>query len=210
MNQPGNTPVAGRVIWPNFRSIYRMPRARPDWTAAAPNSTPVHPRIIAITYSCVVLVLFTDLPLPGGRSACDRDHNRHPGELIFQADQRRVCGSLAGAVGQLSQHAETIVRVANKAERAMVRLDDARQKSIARRNEGMKLIEENCNPDPLIEQGRAHHSALIRTLNQGDAASANELLKAVVAPAPSVAKWCAGPGSAAASAGTASAAYSGE
>lgn len=94
MNQPGNTPVAGRVIWSKFRSIYRMSRARADGTSAAPNSTLVHPRNTAITYYSIVLVLFPDLSLPRDRSAWDRDHNRHPGEMIFQAHQHGSFPSL--------------------------------------------------------------------------------------------------------------------
>jgi hypothetical protein len=94
VNKPSNTPDAGRAIWSKFRLIYRMSQARADGTAAAPNSMPVHPRNTSITYYSIVLGLFSDLSLPGDRSAWDRDQIRHPGELIFQEDQQRPFPSL--------------------------------------------------------------------------------------------------------------------
>ena len=66
------------------------------------------------------------------------------------------------------------MRLFQQAHEARNTLEEVARLAAERRAQGLLLVEPDGNPDPLLEQGRTQHAALLQALELGDTKAASE------------------------------------
>jgi hypothetical protein len=84
-------------------------------------------------------------------------------------------------LGELDECLKAVVRLFQQAQEARSKLDQVARLTTERRAGGLLLTEPEGNPDPLLEQGRTQHGAMLQALERGAAKEAAGLLEQALA-----------------------------
>ena len=118
------------------------------------------------------------LPLPTARyeaelAACAGLDRAGPPAAASRSDRRSGGpGGLPAPIDELAERLRDVVRLFQQGQRGLEHAGGSRPSGRRSAAQGLLLVEPEGNPDPLVEQGRTQHAALLQALERGDTKAA--------------------------------------